>query len=86
VMCFRDRFQLAIVVADTLCLKEPIVSRIGPRAGQSASGMCSAAFLWKLDAGPLGNLPPKDLTVPLTWFTSCVRALTSASREWMSAI
>src|SRR5215212_3741284 len=52
------------------CLSEAICSRMGPRAGQRASGMCSAALLWKLLAGHLGNLPPKDLTAPRTWLTS----------------
>src|SRR5215208_5142018 len=37
-------------------------------------------------AGHLGNLPPKDLTAPRTWFTSCVRVLTSAWRERIKAI
>jgi hypothetical protein len=43
-------------------------------------------LLWKLLAGPLGKLTPKDLTVPLTWFTRSVRALTSASRERIKAM
>src|SRR5215211_8196056 len=47
-------------------VSEPICSKMGPRAGMSASGMCSAALLWKLLAGHLGNLPPKDLTAPRT--------------------
>jgi hypothetical protein len=54
---------------------------MGPRPGQSASGMCSGALLWRLLAEHLGNLPPKDFTAPLTWLTSCVRVLTNASRE-----
>jgi hypothetical protein len=62
-----------------------MVSKMGPRAGQSASGMCSAAFLWKLTVGHLGNLDPKDLPTPLTWLMNCVRAPTSACRERMSA-
>ena len=64
-------------------VSEPIVSRRDPRAGKSASGMCSGA---KLTAGHSGKLPPKDLTAPRTWFTSCVRQLTSASRERTMAI
>jgi hypothetical protein len=36
-------------------VSEPIVSRTDPKAGNSASGMCSAALLWKLDAGHLGK-------------------------------
>jgi hypothetical protein len=39
---------------------------MGPRAGQSASGMYPGALLWKLDAGHLGNLAPKDFTAPPT--------------------
>jgi len=39
---------------------------MGPKAGRSASGMCSGALLWKLLAGHLGYLPPKDLTAPRT--------------------
>ena len=46
------------------CVSEPIVSRMGPRAGRSASGMCAAALLWKLTAGHLGRRAPKDLTAP----------------------
>jgi hypothetical protein len=49
-------------------------------------GMCSEALLWKLTAGHLGNLPPKDFTAPRTWFTNCVRQLTNACRERMMAI
>jgi hypothetical protein len=45
-------------------VSEPICSRMGPRAAKSASGMCYEALLWKLLAGHLGNLPPKDLTAP----------------------
>jgi hypothetical protein len=60
-----DGFQLAIILPDALC-QRAIVSRIGPRAGQSASGMCAAALLWKLLAGHLGKRAPKDLTAPLT--------------------
>jgi hypothetical protein len=67
-------------------VSEPICSKMGPRAAKSASGMCAAAFLWKLTAGHLGNLAPKDLTVPRTWFTSCVRQPTSAWRERMMAL
>ena len=86
VVLFGDGFQLSVVFAEIRSVSEPIVSRIGPRAGRSASGTCSGALLWKLLAGPLGNLPPKDLTFPLTWFTSCVRQLTSASRERIKAM
>ncbi len=66
-------------------VSELIVSKMGPRAGHSASGMCSGALLWKLLAGYLGKRAPKDLTAPLTWLTSCVREPTNASRERMSA-
>ncbi len=66
-------------------VSELIVSKMGPRAGHSASGMCSAAFLWKLTAGHLGRRAPKDFTAPLTWLTSCVREPTNASRERMMA-
>src|SRR5829696_7570780 len=59
-------------------VSEPICSRMGPRAGKSASGMCSGALLWKLLAGHFGRRAPKDLTAPRTWFTSWVRLLTSA--------
>ena len=52
----------------------------------SASGMCSAALLWKLLAGHLGKRAPKDLTAPRTWFTSCVRQPTNACRERMMAM
>jgi hypothetical protein len=53
---------------------------------QSASGMCSTTLLWKLLVGHLGKRAPKDLTTPLTWLTSCVRASTSTCRERMIAI
>jgi hypothetical protein len=65
----------------------PSASRSAPgwectRAGLSASGMCSAALLLcKLLAGHLGKRAPKDLSAPLTWFTSCLRLLTSACRQ-----
>jgi hypothetical protein len=45
-------------------VSEPIVSRRAPRAGKSASGMCSGALLWKLTAGHLGRWAPQDLTAP----------------------
>jgi hypothetical protein len=45
-------------------VSEPICSKMGPRAGMSASGMCPGAFLWKVLAGHLGRRAPKDLTVP----------------------
>jgi hypothetical protein len=63
---FSDGFQLSIVFADALRERTAIVStKMGSRAGLlSASGMCSGALLWKLEAGHLGNLPPKDLTAP----------------------
>jgi hypothetical protein len=48
-------------------------------------GKCAPAFVCKLTAGHLGKLAPKDFTAPLTWFTSCVRQLTKASREWIMA-
>src|SRR5215207_203688 len=47
-------------------VNELICLRMGPKAGQSASGMCSTAFLWKLLAGHLGDLAPNDLAAPLT--------------------
>jgi hypothetical protein len=50
-----DLLQLAIVVADALGKRAYLCSRMGPRAGRSASGMCSAALLWKLLAGHLGK-------------------------------
>jgi hypothetical protein len=62
-------------------VSEAICSRMGSRAGKSASGMCSAAFLWKDLAGHLGKRWPKDLTAPLTWLTSCVRQPTKACLE-----
>src|ERR687890_309421 len=37
------------------CVSEPICSKTGPRAGKSASGMCSEALLWKLLAFALGQ-------------------------------
>src|SRR5215203_3037057 len=60
-------------------VSEPICSRMGPRAGKSASGMCSEALLWKVLAGHLGRRAPKDLTAPRTWLTSCVRQPTNAA-------
>jgi hypothetical protein len=86
IVLFGDLLQLALVVADALCERAYLCSKMGPRAGKSASGMCSAALLWKLLAGHLGNLPPNDLTAPLRWFTSCVRQLTSACLERIKAI
>jgi hypothetical protein len=35
-MLFRDGFQLALIVADALCVSEAIVSKMGPRADMSA--------------------------------------------------
>jgi hypothetical protein len=64
VMCIRDLLQLALVVANTLCQGAYLCSKMGPKASRSASGMSSGALLWKLLAGHLGNLPPKDLTAP----------------------
>jgi hypothetical protein len=67
VMLFGDRLQLAIVLADALGERAYLCSRMGARAANSASGMCSAALLWKLLAGHLwGRRAPKDLTVPRT--------------------
>ena len=83
---FGDGLQLAVVLANALGERAYLCSRMGPKAGQSASGMCSEALLWKLLAGHLGKRAPKDLTAPLTWFTSCVRAPTSVSRERIKAI
>jgi hypothetical protein len=37
----RDRLQLAIVLADALCERAYLCSRMGSRAAKSASGMCS---------------------------------------------
>jgi hypothetical protein len=45
-------------------VSEPICSRMGPKAGKSASGMCSGALLCKLLAGHLGRRAPKDFTAP----------------------
>ena len=64
-----DPLKLAVVVADALCQRADLLED-GPRAGRSASGMCSEARLWKLLAGHLGKRAPKDLTAPRTWFTS----------------
>jgi hypothetical protein len=61
-----NRLQLAIVLADTLCQRAYLCSKMVPKASKSASGMCWGALLWKLLAGHLGNLPPKDLTAPRT--------------------
>ena len=59
-----DCLKLSVVFADALCQRADLCSRMGPMAGQSASGMCSTALLWKLLAGHLGDLAPKDLTAP----------------------
>ena len=40
-------------------MSEPICSKMGPKAGRSASGMCSEALLWKLLAGHLGRRAPR---------------------------
>jgi hypothetical protein len=61
-----DRLKLAVVLADALGKRAYLCSSMGPRAGVSASGMCSAARLWKLLAGHLGKRAPKDLTAPRT--------------------
>src|SRR5215207_11677012 len=66
-------------------VSEASCSKTGSRADRRAAGMCSGALLWKLLAGHLGKRAPKDLTAPRTWFTSCVRVLTSASRERIMA-
>ena len=62
-----DAFQLAIILPDALRQRDDLCSRMGPRAGRSASGMCATALLWKLRAGHLGKRAPKDLTAPLPW-------------------
>src|ERR671910_2387580 len=67
-------------------VSQPICSRMDPRAGKSASGMCSEALLWKLLAGHLGRRAPKDLTAPRTWLTSCVRQPINACRERIKAM
>jgi len=85
-MLFGDRFQPAIVLADALGERAYLCSKTGARAAKSASGMCSAALLWKFTVGHLGSLAPKDLTSPRTWLTSCVRLLTSASRDRIRAM
>jgi hypothetical protein len=54
VVLFADLLQLALVVADTLRQRADLLQD-GPK-GRSTSGMCAAAFLWKLLAGHLGNL------------------------------
>jgi hypothetical protein len=58
VVLFSDGFQLALIVADTLCQRAYFCSRMGSKAGMSASGMCSEALLWKLLAGHLGRRAP----------------------------
>ncbi len=40
-----DRLQLPLVFADALCQRANLCSKMGPRAGQSASGMCEGALL-----------------------------------------
>jgi hypothetical protein len=45
-------------------VSEPIVSKTGSRAAQSASGMCSTTFLWKLLAFALGKAGPEGLHGP----------------------
>ena len=68
-------------------VSEAICSKTGARAGRSASGMCSEALLWKLLAGHLGKRCPEGLDRSLgTWFTSCVRHPTNASRERIKAM
>jgi hypothetical protein len=50
---------------DALSERAYLCSKMGSRAGRSASGMCSEALLWKLLAEHLGKKrAPKDLTVP----------------------
>jgi hypothetical protein len=67
VVLLADRLQLSVVLTDALCEGAYLCSRMGSRAGWSASGMCSGAlFLWKLLAGHLGKRAPKDLTAPRT--------------------
>ena len=66
VVLLADRLQLSVVLADALGERAYLCSRMGSRAGRSASGMCSEALLWKLLAGHLGNRAPKDLTAPRT--------------------
>ena len=61
---FGDGLQLAVVLANALGERAYLCSRMGPKAGQSASGMCSGALLWKLLAGHLGRRHPKALTAP----------------------
>jgi hypothetical protein len=63
---FADCLQLSVVLADALGERAYLCSRMGPKAGKSASGMCAAALLWKLLAGHLGRRAPKDLSVPRT--------------------
>ena len=54
VVLFRDPLQQPLVLADALGERSDLCSRMGPRAGKSASGMCEGAFLWKVLAGHLG--------------------------------
>jgi hypothetical protein len=85
VVLLADGLQLTIILADTLRQRADRLQD-GPKGRpQRLRGMCSGALLWKLLAGHLGNLAPKDLTAPRTWLTSCVREPTNASRERMSA-
>ena len=65
VMLFGDRLQLAIVFADAPCERADRLEE-EPEGRQERLGMCSGALLWKLAAGHLGSLAPKDLTAPRT--------------------
>ena len=58
---FTDRLQLAFVLADALCQGADRLKDGPKRAGQSASGMCSAALLWKLLAFALGQAMSEGL-------------------------
>jgi hypothetical protein len=85
---FRDPLQLALVLADALGKRAYLCSKMGPRATQSASGMCWGALLWKLLAGHLGKRAPKDLRPLLVpWIDQlCVRQLTNVCLERIMAI
>jgi hypothetical protein len=57
-----------------------VASEVRVRA-KGTKDVVSAAY--HCSPSHLGKRAPKDLTAPLTWFTSCVRQLTNAWLQWV---
>ena len=84
-MLLRDRFQLSLLVADTLRKRADRLED-GSESRPKRLGNVLGRSLVEAPGRALGQAGPEGFDSPLgTWFTSCVRVLTSASRERMIA-